>query len=327
MIYYTSRIIAGLICTTLSLVISASGTFAQNDPLPSWNDGPLKQKIIRFVTSAVSPGEGYVKEPERIAMFDNDGTLWCEQPTVEAEFAKSRLMGKAKTDAALRETIARVSAAMKNGKSADVQRDILSLLAASHSGLSEEEFADAVRVWLSTARHPKSGRPFTEMHYQPMQELLTYLRENKFQIFLCSGGTLEFMRVFAPALYRIPRQNIIGSSINLETRYNNNGETDVYRKPGIARINDKDGKPVGIELHLGIRPAFVGGNVRSGGDIAMMRYSQGRPSASLQILVNHDDAEREFAYAEKDNFSLNAATKYGFTVISMKRDWKQIFPK
>ena len=178
--------------------------------------------------------------------------------------------------------------------------------------------------FLQTARHPTLDRPFTELAYQPMLELLTYLRTNGFQIWICSGGTLDFMRAFATQTYGVPPERIIGSEFKRESR-REDGRLRIWRLPAIDAINDKDGKPVGIDRQIGRRPVIVGGNVLSGGDVAMMEYSKGRSGPSLQLLVNHDDAEREFAYAERDNVSLDAAHRLGFTVVSIARDWKTVF--
>jgi hypothetical protein len=175
---------------------------------------------------------------------------------------------------------------------------------------------------MEKARHPKLDRPFTEITYQPMLELLAYLRRNGFQTWLCSGGTIDFMRAFAPQIYGVPVEQIIGSELKRESRMEG-GRLVVWRLPEIDAINDKEGKPVGIDRQIGKRPVFVAGNVLSGGDIAMMEYSKGRAGPSFQLLINYDDDAREFAYAEKNNASLDAAKKYGFTVANIKSDWKQ----
>ena len=187
------------------------------------------------------------------------------------------------------------------------EKALIELLAATHSGMTQEQFADEARKFMSTAKHPKLNRPFSGVVYQPMLELLAYLRANSFDIWLSSGGTIDFMRVFAPQLYGIPPDHIVGTELKRESR-RIDGKLYVWRLPTLEHLNDKDGKPIGIDRQIGARPVFVGGNVLSGGDIAMMEYSKGRTG-----------------HQEKDNFSLNAAAKHGFTVVNIKKDWKMIF--
>jgi hypothetical protein len=190
--------------------------------------------------------------------------------------------------------------------------------------MSQERFSAEARRFIEKGRHPKLDRPFIEIAYQPMMELLGYLRRNGFQTWICSGGTIDFMRVFAPQFYGISIDQVIGSEVKRESRMEKD-RLVVWRLPEIEAINDKEGKPVGIDRHIGKRPVFVAGNVGNYGDIAMMQYSKGRKGPSFQLLINHDDAAREFAYAEKDNASLDAAKKRGFTVANIKSDWKTVF--
>jgi phosphoserine phosphatase len=299
------------------------------DPLPSWNEGPAREAILRFVQRVTTPGgPDFVPEEERIAVFDNDGTLWAEKPLPnEVYFVLARL----------REQVAREpSLAERQPYKAALQGDaayfhqagaqaVLALLAATHAGMTQEEFAYDVRRFLSDGRHPQLGRPFTSVAYQPMLELLAYLRASGFQTWISSGGTLDFIRVFAPSTYGVPPEQTIGSELRRESR-RADGRLSIYRLPHGEHLNDHDGKPVGIDRHIGRRPLLVAGNVLSGGDIAMMEYSRGRAGPSLQLLVNHDDAAREFAYAERDGASLDAARRFGFVVVSMKEDWKSVFP-
>ncbi|MGH9939705.1 MAG: haloacid dehalogenase-like hydrolase [Blastocatellia bacterium] len=300
----------------------------RDDPLPSWNDGEVKRGVIDFVTRVTREGgPDFVPVADRIAVFDNDGTLWVEKPLpVEVYFTLARVRELAAKDPSLKER--QPFKAALEGDAAYFHeagaKAVLELLLASHAGMTQEQFASEARQFMEKARHPKLDRPFTEIAYQPMIELLAYLRRNGFQIWLCSGGTIDFMRVFAPQIYGVPVEQIIGSELKRESRMQD-GRLVVWRLPEIDAINDKEGKPVGIDRHIGKRPIFVAGNVFSGGDIAMMEYSKGRAGPSFQLLINHDDAAREFAYAEKDNASLNAAKKYGFTVANIKSDWKTIF--
>jgi hypothetical protein len=190
--------------------------------------------------------------------------------------------------------------------------------------MTQEAFEAQARRFFATARHPTLNAPYTTLAYAPMVELLVHLRANGFQTWICSGGGIDFIRVVSQRMYSIPPEQVIGSS--LEEKFTQmSGKWVLWREPEIGFVNDKGGKPVGIDLHIGRRPVFAAGNVRSGGDVAMLVYSQGRDGPSFQLLVNHDDAGREFAYAEDDNASLKAAKRNGWTVASMKNDWKEIF--
>ncbi|HEY7181888.1 MAG TPA: HAD family hydrolase, partial [Blastocatellia bacterium] len=204
------------------------------------------------------------------------------------------------------------------------KKAVLELLVATETGMDQESFAADARRFLEKWRHPKLDRPGAEIAYRPMTELLAYLRQNGFQTWISSGGMMDFLRTFAPQIYGVPIDQIIGTELKLESRMVG-GRLVVWRLPEIETINDKENKPVGIDRHIGARPIFVAGNVGNYGDIAMMQYSKGRRGPSLQLLINHDDAAREFAYGEKDDASLNAAQKYGFTVVNIKDDWKTVF--
>ena len=202
---------------------------------------------------------------------------------------------------------------------------LLEIIMATHAGMSTGEFEKLVKEWIATAKHPTTGRPYTEMVYQPMLELLAYLRANGFKTFIVSGGGIEFMRAWAERVYGIPPEQIVGSSIKTKFEIRD-GQPVLVRLPELNFNDDKEGKPVGINQHIGRKPVLAGGNVFSGGDIAMLRYCQSHPGATLQLMVNHDDAGREFAYAEPDNASLQAAAVNGWTVVNMKTDWKTVFP-
>jgi hypothetical protein len=322
-----------LLATTLVIgvarpAVSQRGQTGLGDPLPSWNDGAAKRGIIDFVTRVTREGgSDFVPAADRVAAFDNDGALWVEKPLpVEVYFIFARVRELAAKDPSLKERDPFKAALEGNvtyfheaGKKA-----VLELFVATETGTDQERFAAEARRFLEKWRNPKLDRPYTEISYQPMIELLAYLRRNGFQTWICSGGTVDFLRVFAPQIYGVPIDQIIGSELKLESRMEG-GRLVIWRLPEIEAINDKEGKPVGIDRQIGKRPIFVAGNVGNYGDIAMMQYSKGRGGKTFQLLINHDDAAREFAYGEKDNASLNAAKKYGFTVVNIKNDWKTVF--
>src|SRR6266581_4527211 len=298
------------------------------DPLPSWNDGPAKQSIIAFVEKVTKPGSPhFVPVPERIATFDNDGTLWCEQPVpVQLYFALDRV--KALVPQHPEWNTTEPFASLLKG---DLQTTLaggdhalIEVVMATHAGMTTAEFEQIVKDWIATAKHPKTGQLFTDMVYQPMLEVRSYLRANGFTNFIVSGGGIEFMRPWTERVYGIPPEQVVGSSG--KTKYEmRDGKPVLVKLAEVNFIDDKEGKPVGINQHIGRKPVLSAGNVFSGGDIAMLTYCQSHPGATLQLMVNHDDAAREFAYAEPDNASLKAAATNGWNVVSMKDDWKQIF--
>ncbi|WP_413577589.1 HAD family hydrolase [Bdellovibrio sp. HCB290] len=314
-----------ILCGVLILLRSVSAFAA--DPLPSWNEGELKKSIIQFVNDVTKDGPKFVKPEDRIATFDNDGTLWSEVPTVEVEFTKVRLKDVLARNPALKNKEP-YKTLLRDGKSAlphMTQKQILDIMAVTHSGMSEPDFTKEVKEFFQSALHPKLNVPYTQTAYQPMLELLSYLRENDFKLFICSGGDISFMRVVGTDMYGIPSQNIIGSFF-VDRAREIDGKLVVMRTSALGMMNDKDGKPVSIVRHIGKRPILSVGNERSGGDIDHLRYSRESTGPNMQIMINHDDAEREAAYVEKDGASLAAAKKFGFKVLSMKNDWKQIFP-
>jgi hypothetical protein len=298
------------------------------DPLPSWNDTGSKKAISAFVESVTKEGSAnFVPPAERIATFDNDGTLWSEQPVVQGMFLLWRLEKMAKDDPSFR-TRQPFKAALERDKEylkAEGMSAILELFAATHTGMSQKEFEAEVRDFFAEAKYPKLGVPVGQVVFQPMLELLDYLRDSGFKVYICSGGGIDFMRVMSNQLYGIPREQVIGSSMKKELKLIN-GRWVLTRTAELGSFNDKEVKPVNIDLHIGMRPLLAMGNVRSGGDIGMLSYSQGRRGPSLQLLVNHDDENREFAYAEKDSASLNAAQSNGWLVVSIKNDWRSVFP-
>lgn len=299
------------------------------DPLPSWNDGPVKQSIIDFVTRATTEGSpGYVPPEERIATFDNDGTLWQEKPVAQGAFLLEQVKARVKEDASLakRQPFKAVLEGDVALLSSMDEPQLMELFAAIHAGKTQEEFAREARAFFQTARHPKLGVPYTQLAYAPMLELLQYLRAQGFQTWISSGGGMDFMRVVSEDTYGIPPQQVIGSSLK-EQFDENHGHPVLRREARVDHVNDKAGKPVGIEQHIGRRPVFAAGNVRSGGDIQMLQYAQEQPRPGFALLIHHDDAEREFAYDEKNDASLKAAREGGWTVVSMRQDWKRIFPE
>jgi phosphoserine phosphatase len=298
------------------------------DPLPSWNDGPVKQAIIDFVTRATTEGNpGYIPPEERIATFDNDGTLWQEKPVVQAEFLKEQVEARVKEDASLakRHPFKAVLEGDLALLSTLTEPELMELIAATHAGTTQEEFAREAKAFFQSARHPKLGVPYTQLTYVPMQELLHYLRANGFQTWLCSGGGTDFMRVISEDTYGVPPQQVIGSDLK-EKFDEDRGHPVLRREARVDHINDKAGKPVGIEQRIGRRPVFAAGNVRSGGDIQMLQYTKEQPRPGFALLIHHDDAQREFVYEEKNDASMKAAREGGWTVVSMRNDWKRVFP-
>jgi phosphoglycolate phosphatase-like HAD superfamily hydrolase len=299
--------------------------------LPSWNDTAAKQAITRFVATVTTPGSpGFVPGPERIAVFDNDGTLWAEQPMYfQAFFIFDRIQDLApqhpewKTQEPFASVLkGDVKAALGGGEKA-----LLEMAMATHAGMTTEEFETTVTDWIRTARHPTTKRPYTEMVYQPMLELLAYLRANGFKTFIVSGGGIEFMRPWAETVYGIPPEQVIGSSI--KTKYEvRHGQPVIVRLPELNFIDDKAGKPVGIHQHIGRRPIFAAGN--SDGDFQMLEWTTSGKGARFGLLVHHDDSAREWAYDRESHIGklargLDEAAARGWTVVSMKADWRVVF--
>jgi hypothetical protein len=320
-----------LVAAVFALAI-ATARAQPADPLPSWNDGSAKARIVAFVRAVTEQGgKDYVPPAERIATFDNDGTLWAEQPMYfQLLFALDRVKALApkhpewKTKEPFASLLkGDVSKALAGGEKA-----IAEIVMATHAGMTTEEFEKIVKDWIATAKHPKTGRRYTEMVYQPMLEVLAYLRANGFKTFIVSGGGIEFMRPWTEQVYGVPPEQVVGSSI--KTKFEMRGGKPVLvRLPALDFIDDKAGKPVGIQSHIGRRPIAAFGN--SDGDRQMLEWTQAGGSARLMMLVHHDDAAREWAYGPKSKIgtfsdSLMAeAEKQSWTVISMKNDWKRVF--
>jgi hypothetical protein len=308
------------------------------DSLPSWNDGAAKQSVVEFVAKVIKEGgPDFVPPAERIAVFDNDGTLWAEQPLpVQLYFALDRVKALAPQHPEWKDKEPFASLLKGDVKTALAggDRALLELVMATHAGMTTDEFKQIVKDWLAIAKHPKTKRLYTEMVYQPMLELLTYLRANGFKNYIVSGGGIEFMRPWTEQVYGIPPEQVIGSSIKTKFELRD-GKPVLVRLPEINFIDDKAGKPVGIHQHIGRRPIAAFGN--SVGDQQMLEYTQGDSGARFMLLVLHDDAAREFPYGPArglPDVKLGAFTpaldehakKDGWIVVSMKDDWKAVFP-
>jgi hypothetical protein len=328
---------SALMKVLLALLLLTNAAFAA-DPLPSWNDGPTKQGIISFVDTVTKEGSpAFVAPAERIATFDNDGTLWCEQPLpVQLYFALDRVKALAAQhpEWKTKEPFASLLKGDLKTALAGGDRALLEIVMATHTGMTTVEFEQIVKDWIATAKHPKTGKLYTEMVYQPMLELLAYLRANGFKNFIVSGGGIEFMRPWTELVYGIPPEQVVGSSIKTKFEMRD-GKPVLVRLPQLNFNDDKGGKPVGINQHIGRRPIAAFGN--SAGDQQMLEYTQGGSGARFMLLVLHDDAAREYAYGPAKglpNVKLGAFTKAvydkaqkeGWTVVSMKDDWKQVFP-
>ena len=302
------------------------------DPLPSWNDGAAKQAITAFVTKTTTDGSAdFVPPAERIATFDNDGTLWGEQPMYfQAFFIFDRIKQLAPTHPEWKDKEPFASVLKGDLKSALAggERALLEMAMATHAGTTTEEFEKIVSDWANTAKHPKSGKHFTEMVYQPMLEVLAYLRANGFKTFIVSGGGIEFMRPWTEKVYGIPPEQVIGSSIKTKFELRD-GKPVLARLPELNFIDDKEGKPVAIQQHIGHRPIIAFGN--SDGDFQMLEWTTAGKGARLALIVHHDDAQREYAYDRGSHIGklekgLDEAAKRGWTIISMQNDWKSIYP-
>ncbi len=320
-----------LLITSLTLVCAYNA--AGQAPLPSWNDTAPKKAIIAFVERVTKEGSpDFVPVPERIATFDNDGTLWAEKPLpFQLVFTMDRVRAMAPQHPEWKTTepFASVLKGNMKGVEASGEKGILEMVAVTHSGMTTEEFAKTVKDWIATAKDPRTGRLYTEMVYQPMLELLDYLRANGFKPFIVSGGGVEFMRAWAEKVYGIPPEQVVGSAGRLKFEMRD-GKPVLVKLPTLDYIDDKDGKPVGIQSRIGRRPIASFGN--SDGDLQMLEWTMAGNGARFALYVHHDDAAREFAYDRTDklaalNKGWDEAIAKGWTVVSMKDDWKVIFPQ
>ncbi|MDF2812963.1 MAG: NapD-like protein [Microvirga sp.] len=328
---FTRRVFL-LIFAAMTAGLAATHSVAQTDPLPSWNDGNAKSAIVEFVKRVTTEGgPDFVPIEERIATFDNDGTLWTEQPNyVQAMFVFDRIAAMAKERPEMKETqpFKAVLEADRATLAALGEQGLVELVTATHSGMSTADFEKTVSDWIATARHPRFHRPYTELVYQPMLELLAHLRANGFKTFIVSGGGVEFMRPWTAKAYGIPPEQVIGSSG--KTAYALNGDKPVINKlPTVEFIDDGPGKPVGINRFIGRRPIFAAGN--SDGDLQMLQWTTLDAGPRFALIVHHTDAEREYAYDRhsavgKLDKALDEAPRRGWLVVDMKNDWKAIYP-
>lgn len=301
-------------------------------PLESWKDTGSKKAIVSFVEKTTKAGSAdFVPVPERIAVFDNDGTLWSEQPMYfQLAFIIDRIKEQAPhhPEWKEKEPFASLLKGDLKGASAAGVKGLLELAAATHAGVTTEEFEKNVTDWLATAKHPKTGKLYTEMVFQPMIELLEYLRANGYKTFIVSGGGIEFMRPWTEKVYGIPPEQVVGSSLKLKYVIKD-GKPVIMKEPELDFIDDKEGKPVGIQNHIGRRPIFAAGN--SDGDFQMLEWTTAGSGPRFGLIVHHDDAEREFSYDRHSAFGkldkgLDEGPKRGWTIVSMKEDWTSIFP-
>jgi hypothetical protein len=312
-----------------ALVLAALSVAA--DPLPSWKDGPAKQAITSFVTDVTNAGSrDFVPPAQRIAVFDNDGTLWVEQPMyTQLAFILDRVKALAPSHpewqaqqpfkAALEGDLATLGAAGTEG--------LLQLVIATHSGMTSAEFETTTLDWIGAARHPRFQRPYTQLVFQPMLELLEYLRRNGFKTFIVSGGGADFMRPWSEAVYGVPPEQVIGSQIQLAFQMRD-GKPVLMREPKVIFIDDGAGKPVGIQRHTGRRPILAFGN--SDGDLEMLQWTTSGEGRRLGLILHHTDGEREYAYDRKSPFgrldkALDLAPQNGWVLVSMKEDWSEVF--
>ena len=320
-----------LLALTLSVTRAEIVSAADTDPLSSWNDRTAKQAILEFVKKVTTEGTAeFVPISRRIATIDNDGTLWVEQPMyVQLAFTLDRVKVLAETHPEWRETQPFKSILENNlaGAALGGERAMLEVVTATHAGMTTDEFSEIVREWLKQAIHPRFKRPYTECVYLPMLELMDYLRANQFQVFIVTGGGVEFVRAFAESVYGVPPQNVIGSSMKLKYEIRD-GQPVIMRLPAIEVMNDKAVKPVSIHQRIGLRPTIAIGN--SDGDFEMLEYATSGTGARLGVVIHHTDAVRESGYDRysligKLDRGLKEGPGKGWTFVSMKEDWKRIF--
>jgi len=321
-----------LALTALFLAFLPPFAHAQTDPLPSWNNTAPKQTLMNFVQRVTHLGSpDFVPVDQRIATFDNDGTLWVEQPMyVQLAFVIDRVHQLAPKNPTWKTTqpFKGVLEGDMKAVAATGEIGLVQLMAATHAGMTVDDFQKIVSDWLATAQHPRFKRPYTQCVYQPMLELLAYLRANGFKTYIVSGGGVEFMRPWTERVYGIPPEQVVGSSIKTKFEIVN-GQPVLMRLPEINFIDDKEGKPVGINQYIGRRPIAAFGN--SDGDLQMLQYTTAGPGLRLALLVHHTDAEREYAYDRTSSMgrldtALDIAHARGWVVVDMKNDWKTIFP-
>jgi phosphoglycolate phosphatase-like HAD superfamily hydrolase len=310
----------------------AAATACAADPLASWNEGPAKKAITDFVAKVTKEGgPDFVPVAERIATFDNDGTLWSEQPVysqVAFAFDRVKTLADKHPEWKDRQPFKAVLEGDMKGLAAAGEKGLLEIMAATHTGMTTDEFEQTVKDWLATARHPRFRRPYNELVYQPMLEALAYLRAHGFKTFIVSGGGIEFMRPWVEKAYGIPPEQVVGSSGKLKYELRD-GKPVLVKLPEVNFIDDKSGKPVGIEQHIGRRPIMAFGN--SDGDFEMLEWATAGKGPRFGLIVHHTDGKREWAYDRKAHVgrlekALDEAPRRGWTVVDMKKDWKVIYP-
>jgi hypothetical protein len=326
-------VLTGLLTSAAATLVFKTTALAQGNPLPSWKDGKARQSILDFVAAVTREGSpGFVPVPQRVATFDNDGTLWCEHPMyVQLAFALDQVkaMAPEHPEWKKKQPFKAVLDGDMKALAAAGQRGLVEIIMATHADMSTEAFERVVTDWISKARHPKFKRPYTECVYQPMLELMAYLRANGFRTYIVSGGGIEFMRPWTERVYGIPPAQVVGSSI--KTKFMLRRDIPILlRLPQINSVDDGPGKPVGINAHIGQRPICAFGN--SDGDLEMLQWTtNGASTPCLALIVHHTDGEREYAYDRQTHFgkldkALDAAKINNWTVASMKDDWARIFP-
>jgi hypothetical protein len=327
------KLVLFAVVTIANLAVCAVSRAAV-DPLPSWNDGAAKQAIVDFVRAATDKNNPkYVPPEERIATFDIDGTLWVEQPIcTQFAFAVDRITAMAPKHPQWKEQepFKTILAHDQEAMAKFTPQDAVKIIAATHSGMTVETFHNEVRDWLAAAKHPRFNRPYTELAYQPMLEVMRYLRTNGFKTYVVTGSGQEFIRAFAEKVFGVPPEQVIGSVGRVKYEYDKDGNPTLVKLPDVLLVDDKTGKPESINMFIGRRPVAAFGN--STGDQQMLEWAQAGKGARLMMLVRHDDADREYAYGANssngtfsDALIAEAANK-GWTVVSMKNDWKRVFP-
>jgi hypothetical protein len=312
--------------------VTAQSAVAQIDPLPSWNEGETKKAIMAYVKGVTTEGDAnFIPEMDRVATFDNDGNLWSEQPAYfQLFFAMDRIKALAgehpewKTTQPYKSVLEDDMATLMTYG----EHGLIEIVMATHAGNTVAEFEQIVKDWLATARHPRYNQPYNALVYQPMLELLDYLRANGFKTFVVSGGGIEFMRPWVEEVYGIPKDQVVGSSIKTKFQMNE-GKAEIVRLPELDFIDDKAGKPVGINKFIGRKPVFASGN--SDGDLQMLQYTDSNSYESFQLYLHHTDEDREWAYDRESSIGrldkgLDEAAEKGWTVIDMKNDWNVIYP-
>ena len=321
-----------LLAVLVACTSNTKNEIENKDPLPSWNEGATKSSIINFVNDVTDEtNPNFVKPADRIATFDNDGTLWSEQPIYfQFQFTLDRIKAMAPDHPEWKDN--KLLQAVINDDMKTVlesgRKGLMEIILTSHAGMTTAEFEQIVKGWITTAKHPRFNRPFTDLVYQPMLELLDYLRAYGFKTFIVSGGGIEFLRPWVEAIYGIPPDQVVGSSINVKFEMTDTGPV-LRRLPELDFIDDKAGKPVGIHKFIGRRPIAAFGN--SDGDLQMLQWTAAGKGKRLMVYIHHTDAEREWAYDRESHIGrldkgLDEANEKGWTVVDMKKDWKVIYP-